>query len=67
MFACCKLLEIRWLTSPASGLNSVFVKILYSSIFQDYDIIGFSVMSPQASDAYLIIQIINKLYPEREK
>ena len=34
------------------------------SIFQGYDIIGFSVMSPQASDAYLIIQMINKLYPQ---
>ena len=33
------------------------------SILQDYDIVALSVMSPQASDAYLISQLINKLYP----
>jgi hypothetical protein len=34
-----------------------------NSIFQNYDIVALSVMSPQASDAYLISQLINELYP----
>jgi len=33
------------------------------SFFQDYDIVALSVMSPQASDAYLISQLMNELYP----
>ena len=35
-----------------------------SNIFQNYDIVALSVMSPQATDAYLIIQLINSLYPQ---
>ncbi len=35
-----------------------------SHIFQNYDIVALSVMSPQATDAYLIIQLINSLYPQ---
>jgi radical SAM superfamily enzyme YgiQ (UPF0313 family) len=38
-------------------------KLFDNSILQDYDIVALSVMSPQASDAYLISQLINKLYP----
>ena len=38
-------------------------KVFDDSIFQDYDIVGLSVMSPQASDAYLISKLINELYP----
>ena len=38
-------------------------KVFDDSIFQDYDIIGLSVMSPQASDAYLISKLINELHP----
>ena len=38
-------------------------KVFDDSIFQDYDIIGLSVMSPQASDAYLVSKLINELYP----
>jgi len=33
------------------------------SIFENYNIIGISVMSPQAPDAYLLSEIINKHYP----
>ena len=33
------------------------------SILNNYDIVGMSVMSPQASDAYLLIELINELYP----
>ncbi len=33
------------------------------SVFENYDIVGMSVMSPQASDAYLINQVINTHYP----
>ena len=32
-------------------------------IFGNYDIIGMSVMSPQAPDAYLLIELINRIYP----
>ncbi len=32
-------------------------------IFSDYDIVGFSVMSPQAPDAYLMSRYINLHYP----
>ena len=35
-----------------------------SNIFQNYDIVALSVMSPQATDAYLISQLINSLYPQ---
>ena len=35
-----------------------------STIFQNYDIVALSVMSPQATDAYLISQLINSLYPQ---
>jgi hypothetical protein len=38
-------------------------KLFDNSILQDYDIVALSVMSPQASDAYLISQLINKLFP----
>ena len=38
-------------------------KVFDNSIFQDYDIVALSVMSPQASDAYLISKSINELYP----
>ena len=34
------------------------------NIFQNYDIVALSVMSPQATDAYLISQLINSLYPQ---
>ena len=33
------------------------------SILNNYDIIGMSVMSPQAPDAYLLNELINELYP----
>ena len=33
------------------------------TILQNYDIVALSVMSPQASDAYFISQLINELYP----
>ena len=35
-----------------------------STIFQNYDIVALSVMSPQATDAYLISQLVNSLYPQ---
>ena len=35
-----------------------------SNIFQNYDILALSVMSPQAKDAYLISRLINSLYPK---
>ena len=38
-------------------------KVFDNSILQDYDIVALSVMSPQASDAYLISKLINELYP----
>ena len=38
-------------------------KVFDHSILQDYDIVALSVMSPQASDAYLISKLINELYP----
>jgi radical SAM superfamily enzyme YgiQ (UPF0313 family) len=33
------------------------------SIFENYDIVGISVMSPQAPDAYLLSEVINTHYP----
>ena len=33
------------------------------SILADYDIVGMSVMTPQASDAYILNELINKEYP----
>jgi len=33
------------------------------SVFEDYDVVGMSVASPQAPDAYVLIEIINKFYP----
>ena len=33
------------------------------SLFENYDIVGMSVMSPQASDAYLLNELIKTLYP----
>ena len=41
-------------------------KVFDDSIFQDYDIIGLSVMSPQASDAYLVSQLINELQIQKK-
>jgi len=38
-------------------------KVFDNTIFQEYDIVALSVMSPQASDAYLISKLINELYP----
>ena len=38
-------------------------KVFDNTIFQEYDIVALSVMSPQASDAYFISQLINELYP----
>ena len=35
-----------------------------NNIFQNYDILALSVMSPQAKDAYLISRLINSLYPK---
>ncbi len=37
------------------------------SILENYDIVGVSAMSPQASDAYLISEVINKYYPHITK
>jgi len=34
------------------------------SILNNYDIIGMSVMSPQAQDAYLLNELINELFPK---
>jgi len=33
------------------------------AVFKDYDIVGFSVMTPQAPDAYTLNQLIRKTYP----
>ena len=33
------------------------------TVLEDYDIVGMSVMSPQASDAYLLNELITKRYP----
>ena len=34
------------------------------SILNNYDIVGMSVMSPQAQDAYLLNELINELFPK---
>ena len=53
-------LNMLFLGADGKSQDSVFD----NSIFQDYDIVALSVMSPQASDAYLISQLINELYPQ---
>jgi radical SAM superfamily enzyme YgiQ (UPF0313 family) len=53
-------LNMLFLGADGKSQDSVFD----NSIFQDYDIVALSVMSPQASDAYLISKLINELYPQ---
>jgi hypothetical protein len=53
-------LNMLFLGTDGKSQDSVFD----NSIFQDYDIVALSVMSPQASDAYLISKLINELYPQ---
>ena len=43
--------------------GSVFDEVFDKLIFSKYDIVALSVMSPQASDAYLISELINECYP----
>ena len=52
-------LNMLFLGADGKSQDTVF----NNSFFQDYDIVALSVMSPQASDAYLISQLINELYP----
>ena len=52
-------LNMLFLGADGKSQDNVFD----NSILQDYDIVALSVMSPQASDAYLISQLINELYP----
>ena len=54
-----KQLNMLFLGANGNSLDSDFE----NSILQNYDIVALSVMSPQASDAYLISQLINKLFP----
>jgi radical SAM superfamily enzyme YgiQ (UPF0313 family) len=35
-----------------------------NSYFRDYDVVGLSVMSPQAADAYLLSEMLNKEFPD---
>ena len=53
-------LNMLFLGADGTSIDTAFV----SNIFQNYDIVALSVMSPQATDAYLISQLINSLYPQ---
>ena len=53
-------LTMLFLGVDGNSKDTAFV----SNIFQNYDIVALSVMSPQATDAYLISQLINSLYPQ---
>jgi len=52
-------LNMLFLGADGKSQDTVFD----NSFFQDYDIVALSVMSPQASDAYLVSQLVNELYP----
>ena len=52
-------LNMLFLGADGKSHDTVFDE----SFFQDYDIVALSVMSPQASDAYLVSQLVNELYP----
>lgn len=53
-------LNMLHISDDGMSRDSVFDR----SIFEGYDIVGLSVMSPQASDAYLLSRLINDLFPQ---
>lgn len=53
-------LNMLYLDSDGRSLDESFDH----AIFSNYDIIGMSVMSPQAPDAYMLVELINHTYPE---
>ncbi len=53
-------LNMLHISDDGMSKDSVFDQ----SIFEGYDIVGLSVMSPQASDAYLLSRLINDLFPQ---
>jgi radical SAM superfamily enzyme YgiQ (UPF0313 family) len=52
-------LDMLWLSSDGGVIDAPFDH----NIFGNYEIVGLSVMSPQAPDAYLITEILNRVYP----
>lgn len=52
-------LNMLFLGADGNHLDTVFDHAL----LENYNIVGMSVMSPQASDAYLLSELINKCYP----
>ena len=54
-------LDLNMLMIDSNGRS--FEQPFDHEILGSYDIIGMSVMSPQAPDAYLIIELINRIYP----
>ena len=53
--------QLNMLFIGADGKS--FDRAFHHSVIENYDIVGMSVMTPQASDAYLLNGLINKFYP----